>query len=110
MINTGKYRNKQTIIDNIKFDSIKEANRYTYLKLLERSGQIKDLQLQVKYELQPSFKLNNKTIRAITYIADFTYYENDNLIVEDVKGFRTKEYKLKKKLFAYKYKIEIKET
>ena len=65
---------------------------------------IKDLQLQVKFELQPAFEKNGIKYRAINYIADFTYMQDGKLIVEDTKGYRTKEYQLKKKLFEYKYK------
>ena len=66
----------------------------------------------MKYNLQPSFKINGKTIREISYIADFTYTDNttEELVVEDVKGYKTDIYKLKQKLFTYKYKVEIKET
>ena len=67
----NKYHNKKVEYDGIKFDSVKEKNRYIGLKQLERLGVIQNLQRQVKYELQPSFKLNEKTIRSITYIADF---------------------------------------
>lgn len=105
----NKYHNKKVIYDGIKFDSVKEKNRYIGLKQLERLGVIQNLQRQVKYELQPSFKLNGTTIRSITYIADFVYIQDNKEIIEDVKGMRTKEYLLKKKLFEYKYKKEIKE-
>jgi len=100
-----KYHNKKMIIDGNKFDSIKEAKRYQELKILEKAKEITELRLQVKFELQPSFKKNNKTIRKIEYIADFTYYDNKSqqYIVEDTKGYRTDVYKLKKKLFEYKY-------
>ena len=93
------------MIDGITFDSKREAKRYCELKLLERAGKIKDLSLQHKFELQPSFKKKGKTIRAITYIADFVYFDFDRMqnVVEDVKGFKTKEYLLKKKLFEYKF-------
>ena len=104
----NKYRNKKVIVDGIKFDSIAESRRYKELKLLERQGIIKDLKLQPIFVLQPSFKKNNKTIRAITYKADFSYLENekasDKIIVEDVKGYATKEFKLKEKMFNYIYK------
>lgn len=73
-------------------------------------GKITNLRLQVKYELQPSFKINNKTIRAIIYVADFTYIKDGELVIEDFKGFRTAIYKLKAKMFAYRYKTEIKEV
>jgi outer membrane receptor protein involved in Fe transport len=92
--------------------SKKESNRYLELKNYQEQGKIRGLELQVKYNLQPSFKINGKTIRAIDYIADFTYTDNttEELVVEDVKGYKTDIYKLKQKLFTYKYKIEIKET
>ena len=105
----NKYYNKKVEYDGIKFDSVKEKNRYIGLKQLERLGVIQNLQRQVKYELQPSFKLNGKTIRSITYIADFVYIQDGVEVIEDVKGVRTKEYLLKKKLFEYKYQKEIKE-
>ncbi len=100
-----KYHNKKIIVDGIKFDSLKEAKRYNQLKILEKSKEITELRLQVKFELQPSFKKNNKAIRKIEYIADFVYYDNklQQYIVEDTKGYRTEVYKLKKKLFEYKY-------
>lgn len=106
-----KYHNKKVEYDGYIFDSIREKNYYIKLKLLEKAGKIKELELQKEYELQPSFKLNNKTSRKITYRADFTYKttEDDKLHVVDVKGYRTDVYKLKKKLFEYKYKIEIEE-
>lgn len=102
----NKYFNKKIIVDGIKFDSKKEANRFKELKLLKQSGVIKELELQKVFELQPKY-INNKGehIRAITYKADFFYYDNEKekYIVEDTKGFRTEVYKLKKKLFEYTY-------
>lgn len=107
----SKYHNKKVIYDGYTFDSIKEKNYYIKLKLLEKAGKIKELELQKEYELQPSFRLNNKTSRRITYKADFKYIsvEDDRIHIIDVKGFRTDVYRLKKKLFEYKYKIEIEE-
>jgi len=102
-----KYHNKITVIDNIKFQSKKEAEYYLYLKNELRLGKITDLRLQVKYELQPKIKINGKTIREINYIADFVYNKDDEEVVIDCKGFRTPVYKLKAKMFAYKYKKEI---
>ncbi len=109
----SKYKAKKTEVDGIKFDSQKEANRYLELKILERQGLIKYIDRQTRFELQPSYKKNGKTIRAITYVADFMYwsYTEQKYIVEDTKGFRTEVYKLKKKLFEYKYPdLEIKEV
>lgn len=101
----SKYKNKKTIVDNIKFDSKAEANRYIELKLLEKSGKISDLELQPKFELQEKY-INNKgeKVRAITYKADFCYLEGNKIIVEDVKGVETKEFKIKRKLFENKYR------
>ena len=111
---TNKYKNKKVVIDNILFDSKKEANYYTYLKLLEKAGKITDLELQKKFVLQPSFKLNGKTYRAITYIADFVYKDSKGQVhVVDVKSEATKKdkvYRLKKKMLAYKFGIEIEEV
>ena len=101
----SKYHSKKVTVHGITFDSKKEAERYRQLKLLEMAGKIKELELQVKFVLQPSFKKNGKTIRAITYVADFEYYDvaKGKYIVEDVKGYKTKEYQLKKKMFEYRY-------
>lgn len=106
-----KYRNVKVVVDGIEFDSKKEANRYSELKLLERANKIKNLQLQPKFLLQDSFKKNGKSYKAITYIADFAYYDNDlkKIVIEDTKGMKTEVYKIKKKMFEYKYNIEIKE-
>lgn len=108
----SKYKNKKVVVDGIEFDSKKEAGRYKELKLLEKAGKIKDLELQKVFELIPSFKKNGKTYRKTTYKADFSYFDitEGKYKVEDVKGFKTDVYKLKKKLFEYKFKeLELKE-
>lgn len=98
----SKYHAKKSEVDGITFDSQKEAHRYRELKLLERAGEIFSLELQTPYELQPSFKHNGKTIRAIKYVADFTYKDKDGKIhIEDTKGVKTKEYLIKKKMMLY---------
>jgi len=105
MTNYNKYHNKKIIIDNIRFDSKKEASRYQELKILEKAGMIVDLELQPKYLLQDKFKYRGKIQRAIHYIADFRYIDvkSSQLIVEDVKGFKTEIYKLKRKIFLKQY-------
>lgn len=102
-MNDSKYSNKKVVVDGIKFDSLLEANRWQELKLLQRAKQIQNLDRQVRFELQPSYKKNNKTIKAINYVADFVYYDlnKKKMIVEDTKGFKTDVYKLKKKIFEY---------
>ena len=108
-----KYHNKKCEYKGLKFDSLKERNHYIVLEHLEKTGQIKDLKRQVKFELQPSFKLNGKTIRAINYIADFTYLKDGILVIVDVKSEITRKdkvYILKKKMFQYKYGMDIVEV
>ena len=103
-----KYHNKKTFIDGIKFDSKLEAERYAQLKILERAGVIRDLELQPSFELLPSFRKNGKTWRKTVYKADFRYIlaDGDRIIIEDVKGSTaviTDVFRLKQKLFEYKY-------
>ena len=98
---------KVTAPDGQVFDSNKEYHRWCILKMLARAGRISDLKRQVPYELIPK----QGTMRACTYIADFTYYDDKgNLVVEDCKGYRTEAYKIKKKLLRYTHGITIKET
>ena len=105
----SKYGNKKVLIDGIKFDSMAEGRRYKELKLLQRAEIIKELELQPKFLLQESFKKNGKTYKKIEYIADFQYIENGKVVVEDVKGKETEVFKIKHKLFEYKYKdLELK--
>lgn len=92
--------------DGQVFDSVKEYHRWGMLKLLERAGRISDLKRQVSYELIPK----QKGERACSYVADFTYMEDGKLVVEDCKGFRTPEYRLKRKLMLWVHGIRIKET
>lgn len=101
--NMNKYRNKKITVDGILFDSKNEAARYQELKILEKAGIIKSLRLQPEYELQPKFKIGKKTERSIKYIADFEYIEGLKTIVEDVKGFVTKDFSIKRKMFLFKY-------
>ena len=124
--NGTKYNAQKCVVDGITFDSRKEANRYCELKLLERGGVISDLQMQVKFVLIPSqyepdtvkvLKSGKEKVvkgklieRECSYIADFVYQYNGNTVVEDSKGFRTKEYIIKRKLLRYKYGIAIQEV
>lgn len=110
----SKYNAKKVIVDGITFDSKKESKRYLELKQMQESGEIHDLQLQVPFELIPSFEIivdgKKRKRRKMQYIADFVYYINDVKVVEDVKGRKTEVYKIKKKIFEYKFKETIKET
>lgn len=108
----NKYKNTKVEYKGIKFDSIKEMKHYQLLEYLQKIGEIKELKLQVPYELIPKYKINNKTVRKTTYIADFTYIttKDDKLHIVDTKGFKTDVYRLKKKLFEYKYGVEVEEV
>lgn len=101
----NKYNNKRVEVDGIKFQSGKEAKRYSELKLLEKFGFISELKLQVKFILQKGFEREGKKIRPIIYLADFVYMNNEEnkLTVEDSKGFRNPVYTLKKKMFLYSF-------
>jgi len=103
-----KYHAKATTVDGINFDSKRESRRYGELQLLERAGLIRNLTLQPSFELLP--KMPGQ--RAIIYVADFAYeelvpsrYEEDSWvrIVEDSKGFRTRVFRMKEKMFHAKY-------
>lgn len=99
----AKYFNRKTIYNGRIYDSKKEAKRAYELEILQRAGLISNLEKQKVFELQPSFKINGKTERAITYVADFVYIKNGKIIVEDTKGFKTDVYKIKRKMLLYKY-------
>lgn len=109
-IKQNKYRNIKTEMNDIKFDSRKEAKRYLDLMAMLKAGEIKDLRLQYEITIKPSYKTPDGTlVRAVRYKADFYYlkkYDLANKTVgwfpeyEDVKGKRTKEYMIKKKMLA----------
>jgi hypothetical protein len=113
----SKYHNKKVVFNNIKFDSKFEAKRYGELLLLEKAGAITNLELQKSFELIPTQyetlangKRGKCLERAVTYKADFVYIENGKQVVEDVKGMKTKDYIIKRKLMLHKYGIKIKEV
>ena len=123
----SKYRSKKVKVDGMVFASKKEADRYKELKLLEKAGEISDLRTQVKYVLIPAqrewtgdtytkgrkkgtMKPGKIVERECAYIADFVYtVPGQGVIVEDTKGFRTKDYVIKRKLMLYVHGIRIKE-
>ena len=107
----SKYHAKKVTYNGIEFDSKKEAKRYAELLLLERGGAISELQLQVKYELLPSQRIDGKVVeRPVFYVADFVYKKDGETIVEDTKGVKTREYVIKRKLLLYIHGIRIKEV
>ena len=119
----SKYKNRKVLYNGMVFDSKKEKDRYIELSLLEKAGKIKRLKRQVEYLLIPAqFGMvtgeNGKRKRvclerACNYVADFTYYENDELVVEDVKGMKKggaySVFVIKRKLMLEKYGIRVRE-
>lgn len=103
----SKYKAIKTTVDGITFDSKKEANRYFELKCLEKAGEITELKLQPKFDFKLSGFTKDKKI--FTYKADFSYYNKGEKfpVIEDVKGFQTPVFRLKKKLIEALYGIKI---
>lgn len=103
----SKYNNKKTSrqvgAKTFEFDSLKEAKRFDELILLLKAKKISNLEVQPEYVLCKSFKHDGKTVRGTKYIGDFRYTKDGKTIVEDTKGFRTKEYMVKKKWFLTIY-------
>lgn len=122
----NKYRAKKCTVDGMVFDSIKERDRYYALRILEKAGKIKNLQRQVKFILLPTqietyARFSKKTGKPLkdgkkviekkcTYIADFVYEDNGELVVEDTKGIKTEAYNIKKKMMLYFHGIRIREV
>jgi len=108
----SKYNAKPTdrVLPNgevIKFDSKKEATYYDELKIWESVGRVRDIRLQVQFLLKPAYTdgMTGERFRAINYLADFTFdrmEDNGEWVhhIVDVKGRKTKEYALKRKLMA----------
>lgn len=123
-----KYGNRKAVVDGIEFDSLKEAQRYWELKLLQRAGQISGLELQKEFELIPAqyetYERYGKTGKRLqdgkrciekscTYKADFAYMKDGQLVVEDTKGCRDPasagyaKFVIKRKLLLWRYGIKI---
>lgn len=105
----SKYNNRKITVDGIKFDSIREANRYSCLKILQRQGVIHSLEMQKSFDLIDTVRTDIETLRKTVYKCDFYYYDDNRKewIVEDVKGCITDVYALKKKLFLDRYDLTL---
>ena len=122
MRRSNKYNSQKCSIGNEVFDSKREMKRYSELCLLEKTGYISELKRQVKYLLIPAQRetvmkngvpKQGKVIeREVSYIADFVYYDKatKEVVVEDTKGFHTKDYIIKRKLMLYIHGIRIREV
>ena len=133
----AKMHNKKAVVDGIEFDSRAEARRYGQLRILERAGEITDLERQKVYELIPGYYENVPTGEfysrgakkgepkvkrvcvelPVNYIADFVYKDKQGTtVVEDVKGYRDTssapyaKFVIKRKLMLWRYGIKVKEV
>ena len=111
-----KYRNtptdrKASEGKQIRFDSKREAARYDELMLMLKAGQIHELKLQPQFTLQESCVTpEGVRVKAIRYVADFSYNTGNGIVVEDVKGgnaTKTRVYAIKKKLMQERFGITI---
>ena len=107
----SKYHSRNQTIDGYVFASKREAQRYSELKMLEKAGEISNLELQKRFELIPSQRIGGKVVeRPCYYVCDFAYCEGGKQVIEDAKGMKTEVYKIKKKLMLYKYGIRVREV
>ena len=121
----SKYHSRKITVGGITFDSKREARRYQELYFQQRAGEISGLELQKRFELIPAqyetfarygkkgqrLKDGQRCIeKAVVYVADFTYQRNGETVVEDSKGFRTKDFIIKRKLMLWVHGIRITEV
>lgn len=107
-----KYGNQKVIIDGGKVaDSKHEFRRLNDLIALQRAGQIKNLQTQVRYKLIPAQKICGVKVRGTDYVADFVYWTSEGqFICEDAKGHKTADYIIKRKLMKMIHDIDVVEV
>lgn len=122
----GKYGNRKITRDGMTFDSIKEYRRWCELSLLERAGEIGELERQVKYVIIPAqyapdtvtargkIKRGKLLERECAYVADFRYQMDGETVVEDVKGYKDGQayalFVIKRKLMLSVHGIMVKEV
>ncbi len=95
-----KFKAVRSESDGFKFASKKELRRYLELKMLRACGEVLFFQMQTPWHLPGSVK----------YVCDFqVYWSNGDITIEDVKGFKTAEYKAKKKQVEALYPITLTE-
>lgn len=103
----NKYSARKTVAYGIKFDSLAEARYYPFAVNFASQNDC-ELRLQEPFEIQPKYRRNGKTVRAIKYVPDFTFWRNDELVkIVDVKGTQTKDFKIKAKIFCYKFDCDL---
>ena len=108
-----KYYSKKITVDGVKFDSKREYKRWCELLLLQQEGKIANLDRQVKFELIPSQRIDGKVVeRPVNYVADFVYVDtaSSKMLVEDSKGFKKKDYIIKRKLMLWVHGLRVREV
>ena len=110
----SKFHNKKCFAFGLAFDSIKERDRYLYLRDRQKNREIDMLETQKKFVIVESQQIGRRRLREAVYIADFFYIENGKPVVEDVKGYKKGPaynlFALKKKLMLQKYGIFVREV
>lgn len=106
-----KYHAQPVTIDGQRFDSKKESVRWGWLRMRERIGEIRELRLQVRFPIHMVNLITGEITDCGAWLADFVYQDvaSGAMVVEDVKGFRTAAYRLKKKLVEAQYGITVRE-
>lgn len=106
-----KYRNQPTTVDGIQFDSKAEARRWQELRLMERAGEIRDLERQPLYVLAPPVRFadSKRATPSLRYWADFRYFDvrANREVCEDVKGIQTQAFRLKRHLMKSVHGIDV---
>ena len=110
----SKYGAQPTVVDGVRFHSKKEADRYVELKRLEGIGAVSGVELQPAFPLYVWDTVNKTATHIGKYVADFRYVLHGPSgllvdVVEDVKGFKTPVYRLKKKMVEAQYGVTIRE-
>lgn len=108
----NKYKARKVFFNGETFDSQWELQRWRELQFLERKGVIHDLQRQIRYVLIPKQRdeQGRTVFRETAYVADFVYWDDNGLHVEDAKGVETEVFKIKRKLMYERFNILIEVT
>lgn len=104
----SKYHSKKFMFDGYTFDSIRESETYLVRKMQNRAGDITNLVVHPTFVVLDGFIYNGRQERQVKYEADFGYDQDGFAVVEDVKGFKTEVYRIKRKLFLSRYGREYK--
>lgn len=108
----SKYRNKPQVVDGVRFDSKREANRWQELLILQRTGRITRLERQVVYVLAPKVKLldDERARPALRMVIDFRYWEGDQMVLEDAKGDVDPAWRIKQHLLKTVHGLDVRKV